>query len=538
MGLDEILYLRFANAMLEPIWTPQLRRARPDHDGGELRRRGPRPLLRPRRRAARRRRQPPHAGRRGRGDGGPGRRTTRRPSRTRIHALFQAMPEADPAHYVRGQYDGYREIAGVAPDSTTETYAAMRLEIDNWRWSGVPVLHPHRQVPAGHPDRAATRLHAAAAARLPPRLAPARSTSQLIVKLDPTTGVRLLLEAQRSGAAEPEQISLDMEFAEEGGEGPTPYEVLLHAAMVGRQHALHAPGRRRGGLARACSRCSTRRRRCTPMPRAPGARRRRIGSWPATAAGTSPGSRHERLRRHRDRQRRGRRHARAPARAVGQAHPAARARRLAAARAAELAGPGRVRRQPLRLAGHVVRRGGQAVPAAGALLRRRRDQALRRGALSPARGGLRRAAPPRRDLARVADLLRRDGAVLHARRAALPGPRRARRGSDGAARERAVPVPGREPRAAHPAALRRPRGGRAAPVPRAVRRHARRAGHAAQPLRPVRDVRRLPVPRARQGRRRGARGAAGARARQRDADDQRRGRCGSTRTRADGPSRT
>ena len=45
---------------------------------------------------------------------------------------------ADPAHYVRGQYDGYRDIDGVAADSTTETYAALRLEIDNWRWSGVP----------------------------------------------------------------------------------------------------------------------------------------------------------------------------------------------------------------------------------------------------------------------------------------------------------------------------------------------------------------------------------------------------------------
>src|ERR1700749_2060941 len=53
-------------------------------------------------------------------------------------ALFRAMPAAEPAHYVRGQYDGYRDIDGVAKDSTTETYAALRLEIDNWRWSGVP----------------------------------------------------------------------------------------------------------------------------------------------------------------------------------------------------------------------------------------------------------------------------------------------------------------------------------------------------------------------------------------------------------------
>ena len=42
------------------------------------------------------------------------------------------------AHYVRGQYNGYLDIDGVAAGSTTETYAALRLEIDNWRWAGVP----------------------------------------------------------------------------------------------------------------------------------------------------------------------------------------------------------------------------------------------------------------------------------------------------------------------------------------------------------------------------------------------------------------
>src|SRR6478609_5068118 len=52
--------------------------------------------------------------------------------------VFRAMPEADPRLYVRGQYDGYRAVAGVKPDSNTETYAALRLQIDNWRWSGVP----------------------------------------------------------------------------------------------------------------------------------------------------------------------------------------------------------------------------------------------------------------------------------------------------------------------------------------------------------------------------------------------------------------
>ena len=54
-----------------------------------------------------------------------------------------------------------------------------------------------------------------------------------MVRLHPTTGIRLLVDAQRSDYTDPEQINLDMEFAEQGGEGPTPYEVLLHAAMVG-----------------------------------------------------------------------------------------------------------------------------------------------------------------------------------------------------------------------------------------------------------------------------------------------------------------
>src|SRR4026209_1724516 len=53
-------------------------------------------------------------------------------------ALFHSVEAASPEHYVRGQYEGYREIEGVAPDSTTETYAALRLEVENWRWSGVP----------------------------------------------------------------------------------------------------------------------------------------------------------------------------------------------------------------------------------------------------------------------------------------------------------------------------------------------------------------------------------------------------------------
>jgi glucose-6-phosphate 1-dehydrogenase len=144
--------------------------------------------------------------------------------------LFRAVREADPAHYVRGQYDGYLSIDGVAPDSPTETYAALRLEIENWRWAGVPFfIRTGKRLPVTQTELRLVFKH-------PPRLGfPAfdreMEPNQLVVKLDPTTGIRLELEAHRADG--PGLIALDMEFAAEGGEGPTPYEVLLHAAMVG-----------------------------------------------------------------------------------------------------------------------------------------------------------------------------------------------------------------------------------------------------------------------------------------------------------------
>jgi len=52
--------------------------------------------------------------------------------------LLKAIRPLSPADVVRGQYRGYRETAGVAPESQVETYAALRLHIETWRWSGVP----------------------------------------------------------------------------------------------------------------------------------------------------------------------------------------------------------------------------------------------------------------------------------------------------------------------------------------------------------------------------------------------------------------
>jgi glucose-6-phosphate 1-dehydrogenase len=135
---------------------------------------------------------------------------------------------------VRGQYDGYPNIDGVAPGSTTETYAALRLEIDNWRWAGVPwFIRTGKRLPV-------TQTELRLIFRRPPRLGFISVTgrrppapSQLIIKLDPITGIRLLVDAHRADEGGPREITLDMEFESEGGEGPTPYEVLLQAAMEG-----------------------------------------------------------------------------------------------------------------------------------------------------------------------------------------------------------------------------------------------------------------------------------------------------------------
>jgi glucose-6-phosphate 1-dehydrogenase len=55
----------------------------------------------------------------------------------------------------------------------------------------------------------------------------------MVFKIDPNTGIRIILDAHRADQTGPAEIELDMTFAAEGGEDPTPYEVLLHAALIG-----------------------------------------------------------------------------------------------------------------------------------------------------------------------------------------------------------------------------------------------------------------------------------------------------------------
>ncbi len=54
-------------------------------------------------------------------------------------ALLKAVRPLDAASVVRGQYRGYRAVKGVRPDSTVETYVALKLFVDSWRWAGVPI---------------------------------------------------------------------------------------------------------------------------------------------------------------------------------------------------------------------------------------------------------------------------------------------------------------------------------------------------------------------------------------------------------------
>jgi glucose-6-phosphate 1-dehydrogenase len=231
MGLEELLFLRFANTMLEPVWNrnyvASVHVTLAERFGVEDRGRFYDPVGALRDVVVNHLLQVVAATAMEAPAGGD-------PETLQDMqlAVFRAIADADPAHYVRGQYEGYLDTEGVAPGSATETYAALRLEIDNWRWSGVPFfIRTGKHLALTQTE---VRLVFSKAPRLGFGLRGERpEPNQLVVRLDPSTGVRFVVDARRADAPGPESITLDMRFADEGGEGPTPYEVLLHAALVG-----------------------------------------------------------------------------------------------------------------------------------------------------------------------------------------------------------------------------------------------------------------------------------------------------------------
>jgi len=150
--------------------------------------------------------------------------------------VFRAMADVDPAHCVRGQYDGYCQVPGVKADSVTETYVALRLEVDNRRWAGVPFF-----IRAGK-AMAVLATEVRVIFRRPPPLAfleqPTNpDPNELVFRIDPDAALRLVMASKGPDGRSTREVYMDLPFAAELGQPAGPYERLLRDALVG-DHSL------------------------------------------------------------------------------------------------------------------------------------------------------------------------------------------------------------------------------------------------------------------------------------------------------------
>lgn len=145
--------------------------------------------------------------------------------------FFKATRTADPKRYVRGQYKGFLDVKDVAPDSTTETFAAIELAVDNWRWSGVPFF-----IRAGKCMPAKSSEVTVVFKRPPPLGVGAGKRpepNQMTVRIEPTPGARMRLFAKKAGEEAFEPADMEVLFEKVPGEEPEPYERLLGDAISG-----------------------------------------------------------------------------------------------------------------------------------------------------------------------------------------------------------------------------------------------------------------------------------------------------------------
>jgi glucose-6-phosphate 1-dehydrogenase len=148
--------------------------------------------------------------------------------------VLSAIRPLDCRAVVRGQYDGYRHEAGVAKDSSVETYLACRLEIDSWRWAGVPFfIRAAKAMPV-------TALEALVELRPTPRLlfagegTPTPHANIIRFRLGANDGVTMTVQAKTPGQGlNSEPVDLSVDFASALGARREPYERLLDDALDG-----------------------------------------------------------------------------------------------------------------------------------------------------------------------------------------------------------------------------------------------------------------------------------------------------------------
>ncbi|WP_327084918.1 glucose-6-phosphate dehydrogenase [Nonomuraea sp. NBC_01738] len=143
--------------------------------------------------------------------------------------VLRAVKDIRPADVVRGQYEGYLDTPGVRPESTTETFVAMRAHIDNWRWAGVPFLIRSGK---GLPT---TDLEVVAELRRPPvSLFDGPMAPNLVrFRIQPDAGVTFDLLAKEPGSNHTRMVPVSVDFTKVLGPMEAAYQRILADAVSG-----------------------------------------------------------------------------------------------------------------------------------------------------------------------------------------------------------------------------------------------------------------------------------------------------------------